>query len=85
MSLLLHGLSNPLYYYDWIYFNIPAGHQFLHYCDVVHKFSESVIVQRRIVEGRISKSVQKYVVFQTSKSARKYLDFLDILLSAKVL
>ena len=47
MSLLLHGLSNPLYYYDWIYFNIPAGHQFLHYCDVVHKFSESVIVQRR--------------------------------------
>ena len=39
--------SNPLYVFDWMYFNTPAGRQFLHYSDVVHKFSEGVIVQRR--------------------------------------
>ncbi|XP_065910268.1 ultra-long-chain fatty acid omega-hydroxylase-like [Dysidea avara] len=63
--------SNPLHLIDWIYFNTTAGHQFLHYSDVVHKFSEGVIVQRR------------EELLKTSKPAKKYVDFLDILLSAK--
>lgn len=39
--------SYPLHAVDWIYFSSSAGRNFLHHCDVVHKFSEDVIVQRR--------------------------------------
>ena len=39
--------SAPLYAINWIYFSSSAGRSFLHHCDVVHKFSEDVIVQRR--------------------------------------
>ncbi|XP_065910275.1 ultra-long-chain fatty acid omega-hydroxylase-like [Dysidea avara] len=70
-DLFLARAYNPLYVFDWMYFNTPAGRQFLHYSDVVHKFSEGVIVQRR------------EELLKTSKPAKKYVDFLDILLSAK--
>ena len=59
------GLSNPLYFFDWIYFNTPAGHQFLHYCDIVHKFSESVILQRR-------EELLKVVILKTWENTIKY-------------
>ena len=39
--------STPHYAFDWIYFSTAAGHKFLHYCDIVHKFSDDVIMQRR--------------------------------------
>ena len=40
--------SKPHYYaFDWIYFSTAAGRKFLHYCDIVHKFSDDVIIKRR--------------------------------------
>ena len=39
--------STPHYAYDCIYYSTAAGRKFLHYCDVVHKFSDDVIMQRR--------------------------------------
>ncbi|XP_065910267.1 cytochrome P450 4F12-like isoform X2 [Dysidea avara] len=72
--LLMERPNNPLHFFDWIYFNTPAGRQFLHYSDVVHKFSEGVIVQRR---EQILKTSPE------SQTTRKFKDFLDILLSAK--
>ena len=42
-----HICSTPYYAFDWVYFSTAAGRKFLHYCDVVHKFSDDVIMQRR--------------------------------------
>ena len=39
--------STPHYAFDWIYFSTATGRKFLHYCDIVHKFSDDVIMQRR--------------------------------------
>ena len=39
--------SSPLYPVDWLYHSFPAGRKFLHHCDIVHKFSENIIMQRR--------------------------------------
>ncbi|XP_065910276.1 cytochrome P450 4B1-like [Dysidea avara] len=73
-KLMIERVFTPHYAIDWIYFNTTAGRQFLHYCDVVHKFSEGVIVQRR--EELLKET-------QLSQPTRRYQDFLDILLSAK--
>ena len=40
-------VSTPYYAYDCIYYSTAAGRKFLHYCDIVHKFSDDVIMQRR--------------------------------------
>ena len=40
-------ISTPHYAYDCIFYSTAAGRKFLHYCDVVHKFSDDVIMQRR--------------------------------------
>ena len=40
-------VSTPHYAYDCIFYSTAAGRKFLHYCDVVHKFSDDVIMQRR--------------------------------------
>ena len=39
--------STPHYALDWIYFSSAAGRKFLHYSDIVHKFSDDVIMERR--------------------------------------
>ncbi|XP_065897731.1 cytochrome P450 4F6-like [Dysidea avara] len=72
--LLLERVYNPLLAFDWIYFATAAGHKFLHNCNLVHKFSEEVILQRR---DELLKTPLG------SQPTRKYQDFLDILLSAR--
>ena len=84
--------SKPHYHFDWIYFNTRSGHEFLHCCDIIHKYAEDVIVQRREELLDVSNFIillQKFLFgyFQNidrMKSPRKYKDFLDILLSVKV-
>ena len=44
---VFYYVSTPHYAYDCIYYSTAAGRKFLHYCDVVHKFSDDVIMQRR--------------------------------------
>ena len=39
--------SNPLLFSNLIYYCTPSGRELLHYCDVVHKYSEEVIIKRR--------------------------------------
>ena len=39
--------SNPILFSDLIYYFTSSGREFLHCCDVVHKYSEEVIVKRR--------------------------------------
>ena len=46
-SCVFYYGSVPHYAFDAIYFSTAAGRKFLHYCNVVHKFSDDVIMQRR--------------------------------------
>ena len=39
--------SNLIFYSDLIYYFTSSGREFLHYCDVAHKYSEEVILKRR--------------------------------------
>jgi len=47
ISLIHVFNSNPILYPDLIYYCTPSGREFLHYCDVVRKYSEEVIIKRR--------------------------------------
>ncbi|XP_072014798.1 cytochrome P450 4F2-like [Amphiura filiformis] len=68
---IVDRLSNPIYTFDFLYQRSRRGRKFIKDCDFVHKIADDVIFKRRQEIG-------------TSKtpSDRKYLDFLDILLSA---
>nr|AGC92781.1 cytochrome P450 [Meretrix meretrix] len=61
----------PWLYPDWIYFLTDRGRKFKRNCDYVHGVAEDVINQR------------KEALERSGKSDRKYLDFLDILLTAR--
>eukprot|EP00731_Ephydatia_muelleri_P030208 Em0021g731a len=66
-------------YYDWIYALTPNGRRFKRACNIVHKFSNTVIKTRRAVLEE--KKTKGEVLFKGDK--KKHLDFLDILLEAK--
>lgn len=62
---------NPLLYSDFIYYMTPMGREFSRSCKYVHDVAEEVIDKRRkVVENKQFEN-------------RKYLDFLDVLLTAK--
>ncbi|XP_052716992.1 cytochrome P450 4B1-like isoform X1 [Crassostrea angulata] len=63
--------ASPWLYPDSIYFKTEKGKQFKCDCDYVHKIAEDVIRQR------------KALLKNEDISNRKYLDFLDIILTAK--
>ncbi|XP_052286014.1 cytochrome P450 4F6-like isoform X2 [Dreissena polymorpha] len=64
--------KRPLLYYDWIFNMTEMGRKFKQGCDYVHKIAEDVIHKRKSA-----------LESSTGCSDRKYLDFLDILLTAK--
>lgn len=74
LSLFVERSFTPQYAFDWIYFSTATGRKFLHYCEIVHKFSNDVIMERRkeLLEG-----------VHNLQPAKKYRDFIDILLSMK--
>ncbi|XP_041377585.1 cytochrome P450 4F12-like [Gigantopelta aegis] len=64
---------NPLLYPDWIYQWTKGGRRFLKQCKFVHSISEDIIEKRR----------QTLLEKRKESSSKRYLDFLDILLTAK--
>ncbi|KAK3104941.1 hypothetical protein FSP39_013651 [Pinctada imbricata] len=66
----------PLLYFDFVYFLTPKGRRFKKQCDFVHSVAEEIIEKRRITlaeEGNKERTERK----------SRYLDFLDILLTAR--
>ncbi|XP_065934057.1 cytochrome P450 4F8 isoform X2 [Magallana gigas] len=61
----------PWLYSDLFYFNTKMGKQFKSHCDYVHTVADDIIAKRR------------RALEDADLSERKYLDFLDILLTAK--
>eukprot|EP00058_Branchiostoma_floridae_P018876 XP_002604365.1 hypothetical protein BRAFLDRAFT_85457 [Branchiostoma floridae] len=73
--LVLERIQFFPYHFDFIYNLSPSGRRFREQCDIVHGISEHLIRQRKkALQDGDAKEEQR----------RKYLDFLDILLQAKV-
>ncbi|KAK6177634.1 hypothetical protein SNE40_015694 [Patella caerulea] len=62
---------NPFLYPDFIYYNTKNGKRFAEQCDYVHSVSEDIIEKRRQTLER------------EGPTKKRYLDFLDILLTAQ--
>lgn len=71
---------------DTVFCNFTrTGRQFKKHIDIAHRFSERVIAERKQDLGLDSKAMQQNMedVLWFAKRTRKYVDFLDILLTAR--
>ena len=75
VHLCTERLLNPLYAFDWLYWLTPHGRKTRRVCNFVHDHSEKVISERKLALESSSNGAQGELY--------KYLDFLDILLTAK--
>ena len=86
---LVHHISdrivNPLNMSDWIYWFTPHGRKMTRLCNLVHGQAEKIIAERKEALKSIlkQKDITDEVLQQEVSKTRAYLDFLDILLTAK--
>ena len=80
------ALSHPLYRIDWIYALTRNGRRMQEVCKIVHEHSEKVIRERKKalgLDGSGKDAGQDTTeILGNAAKQRKYLDFLDILLTA---
>ena len=82
LQLVFKRYLNPLYHIDWIYWLTSSGREMRKQCNIVHKQSEKVIKERKIALGLEGEGADRDKALEVAKQQRKYLDFLDILLTA---
>ena len=80
-------LGHPIFQIDWIYALTRNGRKMKRVCKIAHEHSEKIIGERKKVLG-LDKSDEGIdsdttKVLESAAKQRKYLDFLDILLTAK--
>lgn len=78
-ALVVKRQQQMLLHTDFLYYLTPDGRRFRRACALVHNFSDAVIQERRcslITEGSHD--------FLKAKAKAKTLDFIDVLLLAKV-
>nr|KAG5710945.1 hypothetical protein BaRGS_013679 [Batillaria attramentaria] len=81
-------VDNPLLHYDIVYHMTERGKQWKKGCDYVHQFSEKIIEARK-KDFAERFGVNLYCLLSSKRSEKegppqkRYLDFLDILLTAK--
>lgn len=78
-SLIVKRHHQPFLYADFLYYLTADGRRFRKACDLVHNFTDAVIRERRRTLS--SQSVDEFL---KSKTKSKTLDFIDVLLLAKV-
>lgn len=80
LSSLVIKRSHQLFLFvDFLYYHTADGRRFRKACDLVHNFTDAVIRERRH-----TLSSQNHDEFLKSKTKSKTLDFIDVLLLAKV-
>ena len=82
LKLAADRFMNPLYHVDWIYWLTPSGRQMKENCKLVHDFSERVIRERKKALCLDEQGADCDAALERARKERKYLDFLDILLTA---
>ena len=83
LLLVTDRFFNPFYHVDWIYFLSPSGRKMKQNCRLVHEHSERIIRERKkaLLLDK-AESIDREAIFEKASQQRKYLDFLDILLTA---
>ena len=86
VQLSTDRFMNPIYHSDWIYFLTPSGFKTRKACKVFHDHSTAIIQERKKVLGLGSQHENKggtehKELLERVSQTRKYLDFLDILLT----
>ncbi|XP_046358299.1 ultra-long-chain fatty acid omega-hydroxylase-like [Haliotis rufescens] len=71
LALAVDRNINPLHFFDFIFYNSSEGKKFKKQCDFVHRWAEDIIDKRRQTLER------------DGPPKTRYLDFLDVLLSAR--
>ena len=64
---------------------MPIGRRFLRQCKIVHEKAEAIIKERKQELAARKLSPDESLETPASGRKRRYLDFLDILIEAKVL
>ena len=82
LLLTVNRYLNPLHHIDWIYWMSSSGREMRRNCDLVHEQSERVIKERKEVLGLVGTDADHDKALGVAKTQKKYLDFLDILLTA---
>ncbi|KAH9504233.1 hypothetical protein Btru_064424 [Bulinus truncatus] len=75
-ELMVARFFQPWLHADWLYFLTPNGRKFKKHCEFVHRVAEDIINKRK-------EAIKHDGLPNTSRSHRKCLDFLDILLTAR--
>ncbi len=85
VELVVSRFLNILYRSEFIYNLSPSGRKFKKACRVAHDYTESVIRERKQALGIDGTGVgeETEAVLKKASEQRKYLDFLDILLTAR--
>ena len=85
VSLSFTRAKNPLYMIEFVYFLSAEGKHFKRACDIAHGYADDLIRKRRQVlgldSGRQNEDSRDRVLEETK--SQKYLDFLNILLTAE--
>ena len=86
VQLSTDRFMNPLYHSDLLYYLTPAGYKTRKACKVFHDHSTAIIEERKRVLGldiqqRGRKATEHDELLEKVSQTRKYLDFLDILLT----
>jgi len=79
IDLVAERFMNPLYRIDWIYSLSNSGKTMREYCKIVHEHSERVIYERR---NALDRTEDGSLHTETTSRQQRYLDFLDVLLTA---
>ena len=82
LLLAVNRYLNPLHHVDLIYWFTSSGREMRRQCKVVHELSEKVIRERKKALGLEGNGADRDKAIEFAKQQRKYLDFLDILLTA---
>ncbi|XP_018392915.1 PREDICTED: cytochrome P450 4C1-like, partial [Cyphomyrmex costatus] len=80
-SLIMDRLFQPWYWFDWLFYSLPAGKQFKSALDILHGFTKEVINKRKIER----QSQNDYTDLENEDNEfnidkRKRKAFLDLLL-----
>lgn len=83
-ELVVERSLSPFSYLGWLYWWTARGKEMQKWCGVVHKHSEQVIEERKATLGLVDGNAGlDSEVLKRARRQRKYLDFLDILLTAR--
>ena len=86
VQLSTDRFMNPLYHSDWLYALTPSGYRTRKACKIFHDYSTAIIQERKKVLGldtrlKTRKTIEREELVDKVYKTRKYLDFLDVLLT----